>query len=62
MNHAGNIAKFELAEELVEDLEVLVDVFCVVWCRGKALGRILTFDFNSLFSFEPKFSFPHPPS
>ena len=62
MNHAGNVAKFELAEELVEDLEVLVDVFCVVWSRGKALGRILTFDFNSLFSFEPKFSFPHTPS
>ena len=33
MNHAGNVAEFKLAEEFVEDLEVLMDVFCVVWCR-----------------------------
>ena len=59
VNHAGYVAELELAEELVKDLEVLVDVFRVVWCRGKAL-RISTF--YSLFSFQPNFSSPHPPN
>ena len=59
MNHAGNVAELKLAEELVEDLEVLVDVLRVVWCRGKAL-RISTS--YSLFGFQPNFSFPHSPN
>ena len=59
MNHAGDVAELELAEELVEDLEVFVDVLGVVWCRGKAL-RISTS--YSLFGFQPNFSSPHPPN
>ena len=59
MDHAGHVAELKLAEEFVEDLEVLMDVFCVVWCRGKAL-RVSTF--YSLFSFQPNFSSPHPPN
>ena len=61
MNHAGDVAELELAEELVKDLEVFVDVLGVVWCRGKAL-RISTSYFHFLSSFQHNFSFPHPPN
>ena len=58
MNHTGNVAEFELAEEFVKDLEVLMDVFCVVWCRRKALRISISYS-HSLFSFQNNFSFPH---
>lgn len=60
MNHAGNVAEFELAEEFVEDFEVLMDVLCVVWCRGKALRISISYS-HSLFSFQNNFSFLHAP-
>ena len=60
MDHAGHVAELKLAEEFVEDLEVLMDVFRVVRCRRKALRRIQTFYF--LFSFKPNFSSFHFPS
>ena len=58
VNHAGHVAELKLAEELVEDLEVLVDVLRVVWCRGKALRILISYS-HSLFSFQNNFSFPH---
>ena len=37
MDHARDVAELELAEETVEDLEVFMDVFCVVGSGGEAL-------------------------
>ena len=58
MNHAGDIAELKLAEELVEDFEVFVDVLRVVWSRGKALGMATSY-FQPLFCFQSCFEFFH---
>ena len=56
MNHAGDVAELELAEELVEDFEVFVDVLRVVWSWGKALGMATSY-FQPLFCFQSSFEF-----
>ena len=56
MNHAGDIAELELAEELVEDFEVFVDVLRVVWSWGKALGMATSY-FQPLFCLQSSFEF-----
>ena len=60
MNHAGDIAELKLAEELVEDFEVFVDVLRVVWSWGKALGMATSY-FQPLFCFQSCFEFFHFP-
>ena len=58
MNHAGDVAELKLAEELVEDFEVFVDVLRVVWSWGKALGMATGY-FQPLFRFQSSFEFSH---